>query len=404
MKIMVVSYHYGISATGICVERIVDGLVGRGCEVELFCANCRNGISTEGVYLHRSSQWPNRPGYFFEYLSNIAQIDLQHVAWRTRAQNAIVQRCQQVGADCIYAIASPVASLIAGLNASQRTGLPLVAHFMDPIPAPLEWMPDKPYRSRMIKTTRPILKHAAAVVFLTEETARYQQEVTGTRIPHKARVIPNIVPPWKDLAMPTISPSTDMFLYLGSFYRNRTPGTLLEGFRRLLVQHPAARLRFVGADPKMINPYLTEGAVAEAVEILPRTKAIDSAMARAAVLIDVDAPDREPVFLSSKLSDYLCVNRVILSISPPDSPASKLLARDLNTVVTASHDPNEIATAMEKALQLSRAVGDQDFARRRAAYRFLSGPTVASELENCLRTVSNAQRPSVGLQAPHRNV
>jgi glycosyltransferase involved in cell wall biosynthesis len=385
MKILLVTYHWCRSATGICVQRIVEGLLELGCAIELFYGSGRPAIQHERLACHQCAQWPFRPQILFEKISNIVRWDLQNLAWRKRAESAMIKAFRNDGADCIYAVASPVSGLLAGRGASVLTGLPLVTHFMDPIPAPEQWVDNKAYRQRMINSSLSVMNKAERIIFITAEAARYQEKSTGYLLRQKLRIIPNIIPQWTDLGQPSLSPV--VMLFFGAFYRNRKPNSLLDGFRLFLKKTPNARLKVYGTAPEMILPQAEARGIEGSVEVCSRTEDFNQVFKKASILIDVDAPDKEAVFLSTKILEYLSVNRVILSISTPNSPAWRRYNDSGDAVITVSHQAEEIASGMEQAVRLAGTQDPAIFRHRIKGNRPYSKRAVAQKNLEMLRGV-----------------
>lgn len=94
----------------------------------------------------------------------------------------------------------------------------------------------------------------------------------------------------------------------------------------------------------------------------------------------VDSEVGEPVLLSTRMVEYMVVNRPVLLISPTESPAARLARLSPSTVIRAEPgDAAGIARAMRVLSEL--AVSPEDYQRRfEATMRNHAGDRVATGL------------------------
>ena len=72
------------------------------------------------------------------------------------------------------------------------------------------------------------------------------------------------------------------------------------------------------------------------VRFVGRTDDVRKALLNSDLLLNLDGDDQVPVFISSKLKEYLCCCRPILSITPEGSP-SRELTEGLSTVFSVAN-------------------------------------------------------------------
>jgi len=121
----------------------------------------------------------------------------------------------------------------------------------------------------------------------------------------------------------------------------------------------------------MVAPMLPSLGLTRNVTLLGQVAQPSLAIRQADILVSIDADDKDPVFLPSKLLDYLSTDRVVLSISPRGSPAETMLGLVPKSSVQSSHDLVAIANAMEKASQITWTAA-LDLERREALANFTS--------------------------------
>ena len=79
------------------------------------------------------------------------------------------------------------------------------------------------------------------------------------------------------------------------------------------------------------------------------TRDVNGALEHSDILVDIDGDDQRPVFISSKLKDYLLINRPILSITPEMSPSEQIL-KDIDSVATSRNQIEAITSAIRSIL------------------------------------------------------
>lgn len=167
-----------------------------------------------------------------------------------------------------------------------------------------------------------------------------------------------------------------VFLYTGSVYGLRHVRALLKGFRLFVNEEPNAKLVFVGSkiakDLESYQDLVNDGRI----EVHGFTKDLDSFLVNADVLIDIGADVENDVFLSSKIVNYLILEKPILSITGSGSP-SRLMMGDVKSIIHCDHKAEEICNAMRRAVaQKDQSVQDREqlistFDPRNVANRFI---------------------------------
>jgi glycosyltransferase involved in cell wall biosynthesis len=257
--------------------------------------------------------------------------------------------------DVLVSFAQPFSDHLIGLRVRRTTGLPWVAHFSDP------WI-DNPYlkgaswqRRLWQRLERDVVRDADALVFVNSQTAERVMRKYPDAWRRKAHVVPHGFDTSEPGAAPAPRDERLTIVHTGRFYDGfRTPESLLRGLATLSQRRPLAReLRavFVGTPIPAHRRLATSLGLDGIVEFTGRVPFAESVRwaAAADVLLLIDAPADESLFLPSKLIDYLPENKPILALTPQRG-ASADVVRALGYPVIAPDDDTGIAAAIEQLL------------------------------------------------------
>lgn len=280
--------------------------------------------------------------------------------WIRAATRAALRLAAEQRFTALVSFGQPWSDHLIGLRVHRATGMPWVAHFSDP------WVVSPYLRGRTWqrhiwqRMEAAVVQNANALVFVNSQTA----ERTMERYPASLRVKVHVVPHGFDPAEPAV-PTTPAegapltIVYTGRFYEGiRTPEPLLRALARLAARRPIARelrVLFVGTVVPAHRQLASVLGLDGLVEFSGRLSFADSARRAAAadVLLVVDAPASENLFLSSKLIDYLPAGKPILALTPLRGATADLI-RSLGYPVTPPDDEAAIASAIDTLLDAQR--------------------------------------------------
>lgn len=253
----------------------------------------------------------------------------------------------------IYSRATKHVSNVAGLFLKRSTGLPWVAHFSDP------WLgyPMNPCQiklGRMIE--RRIFREADAIVTVSRQLAAHFAAIHPAAA-SKIHVIPHgyeAAIAHQGMVFPGARGRELHIIHAGSFMPGlREPLVFFRGLARL--HHVAGlegriKVTMVGEDTTRYR------AAAEALGIAPLLDLRDSVpfhlcqemIASADLLLVLDTPGFEGVFLPTKLVEYLPYQKPILGITEPGSAVHDVL-RECDQHF-ATHDEAAIADVLAALL------------------------------------------------------
>ena len=101
------------------------------------------------------------------------------------------------------------------------------------------------------------------------------------------------------------------------------------------------------------------------------------------ILLDVNAYFDNDVFLSSKIINYLPVQKVILSVTGENSP-TRICFQDDDTIIHCKHDSMEVKDMLIKAANMS----NNDYRVREKHVEMMSVSSVTSELVKTINRMS----------------
>jgi len=287
--------------------------------------------------------------------------------WIHAASRAARKLARTERFDVLVSFGQPWSDHLIGLRVQRATGLPWVAHFSDP------WV-DSPYlrgRRWQVRLWRrmeaDVVRHANALIFTNSHTADCVMRKYPAEWRRKGHVVPHGFDPaqHQELSSTVVESSYGdrndrlTIVYTGRFYDGiRTPEPLLRALARLAARRPIAEelhVAFVGTPVASHRRLATRLGLDEAVEFAGRVPFAESARraADADVLLLIDAPSEENLFLPSKLVDYLPLDKPILALTPTCGASADLI-RALGYPVIAPDDETAIASEIERLLESKR--------------------------------------------------
>lgn len=243
--------------------------------------------------------------------------------WIERAARAT---CQQKG-QVIVATGPPFSTMLAGLRASQRSGLPLVLDFRD------DWTgirrsknvyrPTRQAREEALE--RAVLEHAQAVITVTPTLVDDLKQ----RSPHPERLhlLPNGFDP-DHFPEPARGFGDGVVFYAGSLYPKREPQAFFEAWSQYQ-QAQSPRLRFELAGPvtddcrHYFEPQRTD---CRWLGFLGHHEVRRRLQQSSLNLLWLD-PYLSAQALTGKLLEYLGARRPVLLLGPTQSAAAQLVQR-----------------------------------------------------------------------------
>lgn len=353
VHIGVTSLLFGARPEGVCTERLVRALVENGYRVTLYTSKkAKSAYRHRNLSVHVYPFKPHRPRWFFKLWAKFNGDPVNNFyLWGKR-----IQKCKKIESDIpdfFYGRAWPHASLVPAYFLSQKFSKPLVLHFSDPFPPPDEGLPKQSFLDDLQK----MVSAADAISFTNHQTVKYQQRFL--QFPEeKAHIITHVSPKPKWLPEP---PNNQHFYLIGSVGNNRPANVLLEGFAQYLKTNPSARLFFVGSPKKYVEPLIAQYQLSESVKLLPFSSDVTKTIEQASALIMIDCFVEHPTWTQTKLGEYCHLNRKVLALTPPGSPADEIFTQNASSaVVVRENNAAAMAKGFEQVFNLSPSREDYE--------------------------------------------
>lgn len=250
------------------------------------------------------------------------------------------------------------APLLASVFFSKDISAKLAIYSVDAIPAPIGWSNNDLYFRGVKRMMAKYLPKADFFFSANKKMLEYQLSVFRPKINSVTDVIYN--PSYSDQHHYQLNKKkTNTFLYTGGIYGVRKPEYVLAAFKRILIDYPDSTLEFVGS--KLSDDSLSMFSPQEKAKVLihPFTRDLSPYYERCTALLDIDADLPNDVFLSSKVINYIKINRIIITETGVNSPSREIF-KNIQSIMQCGHDVEEIANAMRQAIQLRDTVKFDD--------------------------------------------
>lgn len=288
------------------------------------------------------------------------QADIDEDNWLRRAEWAMRWQLWTRRYHAMVTFAQPWSDHAIGLAIRRKVrSIPWVAHFSDP------WV-DSPYIKREAlppgrfelwqEQERAVAELADALIFVTKETADLVMSKYPASWRDKVHVVPHSYDPdLMKLLPPPASSARLRIIHTGSLYAGmRMPTALLEAMAEINRATPLGdilQMDFVGYAPADCADLAASLGIDGFVKFYGRTTYIQSleAARSADLVLVIDAPLENSVFMPSKIVDYLMLRKPILGLTPDGGVTAQILHR-CGHVVVAPDDKQSIKRLLEQAI------------------------------------------------------
>ncbi|MBR5856506.1 MAG: glycosyltransferase [Bacteroidales bacterium] len=254
--------------------------------------------------------------------------------------------------DCVLSLVSQQKcyGLVLGKWLSGKLKAKWAVYSVDAIPAPYPWTKSSLMRRNMGRVFNSYASSCDVFMSANPQMLKYQLGIMED-FKGKPMVLFTPTQPLQQVAVEPLSASEPLFLYTGKIYGLRRIDALMDAFRMLLKDIPAAKMVFVGANtPHHFDGY-KDLMESHSIELFGNVANLSPFYSKATVLVDINADIPNDIFLSSKIANYLIVKRPVISISGANSPSENLFTED-ETIIHSSHNSENIYNAMKKALAI----------------------------------------------------
>ena len=372
--------NVGRTAPGIVFERLIKGLsenhkldvLTSDYDPSYKLSEVRNILQIKRKYIHPR---------IHKLLISIFGINPFDWLWSKKAIS-LLNKKKYKDYDLVFSLISfhHYTPLIAGVLYTKNHPSKLAVHSLDAIPAPIGWSKNDSYFKGVKRMMGKYLPKSDFFFTTNEQMLKYQ---LSTFIP-KNDIITEVIynPSYGKLEYYNYSMGgKNTFLYTGGLYGLRKPEYVLGAFKKILKEFPDSILEFVGSHLSTDYFSIFSSDEREKIIIHPFNRDLSEYYERATALIDIDADLPDDVFLSSKIVNYITINRIIITETGENSPSRELF-KGIPSVLQCGHNIDELAAAMKEAIQQQ---GKVNFSDRATVISLFDLTSVINKLNNKIR-------------------
>jgi glycosyltransferase involved in cell wall biosynthesis len=382
MKILVITMNVGKTAPGIVFEKLIQGLSSMH-QIDLIAADYCPSVNLSKVTNIIISKGYNIHPRIVRFLTILFNVNPFDCIWALKSKKLFANKTG-IKYDVILSFLSSgnYAAIIAGKYFSKKQGVKLAVYSTDAIPAPNGWIKYDMYYKSLKKLMAKYLHHADAFFSTNLQMLNYQLSTFSP----KENLITNIIyTPGFDKIKEFSKPDNNIhsFVYTGGIYGLRKADYLLTGFEKLLEIYPDSKLIFVGSQLSSCLLSSLKAETLKKIEIIPHTKELNQFYDCATALLDIDADIENDVFLSSKMANYLMINRIIISETGSNSP-SRHLFKGIESIIQCDHNSDQLCEAMRKSIVWKNTISFDD---RTTVIELFRLENIVDQLNNSLRQI-----------------
>jgi len=385
MKILIIAKNVGRVAPGIVCERLIKGLSDKH-ELDILTTDFAPSIIFDKINTVIKFKYRETHASIAKLFISFFGVNPLDIYFANKA----VTQCNDKY-DLILSIISSnhYISLMIGNRLSQKTKLKHFTHFLDAIPAPGAWLKNDLFCKRLKRFVYKNLAKVDALFSTNQKMLDYQLSTFKAKKNLISEVIFNPAETTFQY-FPYSNKHINTFLFTGGLYGPRKPDYLLAAFKVLLKDYPNSKLEFVGSRIPSNCFSIFSASEREKIILHPFTKDLNNYYERATALIDIDADTEDDVFLSSKIINYIMINRTIISETGIRSPSREIF-KGIPSILQCAHDINELVDAMKQAISEK---GKEDFCDRADVISLFKLSSVIDKLNNAI----NQEHPLISVE------
>lgn len=352
----------GQGSSGLVFDKLIRE-ISKYHKIDMICANPKAGIEyNSNVTLHHI----NFPKYIIKrlrkYYIALFHLDPLEIIWNIRVKKYYLQNLRNAKYDFVFGFMSSIhfAPLIASVNISKLTQIKCLIYSVDPLPQPLAWSKNKwIFRA----TKKYLMKYTSKIsAFFAANNQMLGYTIKKLEIPDNIYTDCIYTPCYTSMLNLTPPSATEhFFLYTGVMFGIRNPKYFLEAFKILLSEYPNSKLWFVGSQNSiLLNKYnFLDDQIKSKIKLIPFSNDLSQYYQQATALIDIDADTENDVYLSSKITNYINVDRIIISETGANSP-SKHLFKNIPSIIQCDHNALQLYQAMKFAIENKYVISFDD--------------------------------------------
>lgn len=337
--------NLGGNAPGIVFERLIYGLTLKNT-IDVYTA--KNDASLEFAESCKvfSVKYFDLHPRLKRLLINFLSFNPLDLLWAASVNKIIKKRNEKYDVVFSFISMNHYAALEAGRRLQRNNGLWAI-YSVDAIPSPEGWYKQKWHNDRVKCLVKRNFSKADAFFSANEKMLEFEKSLfTNT----KNCLFDVIYNPTQTKLSHFKKTSNYNFLYTGGIYGARKVSYLLKALKLLLLNYPTVELHFVGTVLSDNDLNILDENERKAVFIHPRVDDLSIYYKNSFALIDIDADLENDIFLSSKVINYLTVNRPIICETGTHSPSRQIFS-NINSIIQCNHDHIELFEAMKYLIE-----------------------------------------------------
>ncbi|QXV67018.1 hypothetical protein INP83_08045 [Mucilaginibacter sp. 21P] len=379
MKILIITMNVGRTAPGIVFERLIYGL-SKHHTIDVITSDYDPGVDLSDVKNIIDLRLTHLNSKISKLLLTLFAVDVSAKIWAKKTA-AEVRRRNLNDYDLVFSFASygHYAAAMAGNKISSQLGIRHFVYSVDAIPPPVGWLKNDMFYKSIKKLAANLFRSVDGIFSANHKMLKYQT----TTFKPKKNIIKGVIynPSFGEVQQyPELGDESNMFLYTGGIYGPRKIDYILAAFRNVFKEYPNVVIEFVGT--KLNEEVLSNFTADErkAIVVHPFAKDLTPFYKRATALLDIDAELEDDIFLSSKITNYININRVIISETGTNSPSHQIF-KNIGSILQCGHNVEEITNAMRRAINTKNKV---DFSDREEVINLFKLENVVAEINKVI--------------------
>ena len=346
MKILIITSNIGRTAPGIVFERLIYGLSKMHTLNVITAKNeCVMDLSEIDITCIARKKMFSR---LRKILFSIFGINFNDLIWANKIID--LQKKKKVNYDLIFSFVSynHFGPMMAGRKLASFFKQRHFVYAVDAIPPPIEWLQNDLLYRKTKKMASKYLRDVDGFFSANEKMLKFQMSLFDWNKTVKLDVIYN---PSSGLSKHYSyeNESINFFLYTGAIYGNRKPDCILGAFKKILADYPNSVLEFVGTKIPEVALSSFTNEERRKIVIHNFTSDLEPFYMRATALIDIDSDLPNDIYLSSKITNYILINRPIICQTGDNSPSSHLFKK-IPSILQCGHNIDDLADAMRNSI------------------------------------------------------
>lgn len=343
MKILIISLTIDSkSAAGIIFKNLTYSLLEQGVKL---------------IVVSQSLELENSPNLFpiinksvfklniklSKLLTLIFKSNWEYIVWQKFIFYRFRRKIKHLGPDLVFSFVSGSSPGMINLGESfaRYLNVPFTLNMLDPIPPPKHYENYENYRLGLFPGIRNGLKLAKLVAIENPIMLNHQQSFCSFDLISKSIIVRNTIGrTFNYFGEPSLNEYN--LLYLGTIGVRRNPINLIKAVCKLFDEGVKIKFCIVGDDQYDIGKLKLDDKYEYIISQKSWTDNIDLEMSQSNILVDIDIDMQDDVFSSSKVKQYLFVDRPILAITKKGSPTHDFLKELTNTVYFVDNSVSQI--------------------------------------------------------------